>query len=159
MGADRKDVHDLLEKVGAKKIRQNKHAVWELPGGRRVTVPTTPSDPQTWSKTYSRIQRLIESPASEPVEAEMKPVAKKKVRPAAKQPRPRMIMLPEESVPPKQDLKAQLKAVLPKIQPKPVPPPAPPSPPKPVPRPRLDPAKDFERQMLQFGVKRKDWTK
>lgn len=161
MGADRKDVHALLEKVGATKVRHNKHAVWELPNGRRVTVPTTPSDPQTWSKTYSRIQKLADSSQEEiPAETVTKPDVKKKQPRPTKQPKQLKIMLPEESVPPKQDLKAQLKSVLPKIKPKPVDSPPPPkSAPAPKPRPKLDPAMEFQRAMLQSGVRRKSWEK
>jgi hypothetical protein len=52
-------VFSLLEAVGAKLLRQRKHLVYQLPGGRLFVMASTPSDRRAWKNIYAALRALL----------------------------------------------------------------------------------------------------
>lgn len=59
MGNAQKQVLDLLKSSGAKLVRERKHGIWQLPDGRRYTLPATPSDHHSWKNNLSKLKWFL----------------------------------------------------------------------------------------------------
>lgn len=59
MSSPKDEVHELLKQHGATLIRSKKHGVWEFPGGRKFTVPTSPRDHRSWDNSLAQLKRFL----------------------------------------------------------------------------------------------------
>lgn len=59
--AKKDEVHELLEELGARFLRKNKHEFWMLPSGDRVAVSCTPSDHRSNKNKLAEIKRLMKN--------------------------------------------------------------------------------------------------
>lgn len=59
MSSPKEEVHELLKQHGATLIRSKKHGVWEFPGGRKFTVPTSPRDHRSWDNSLAQLKRFL----------------------------------------------------------------------------------------------------
>jgi hypothetical protein len=56
-----KDARSLLQEIGAVKLRQSRHEIWQLPNGRRVSLSVSASDKRANQNQIKDIKRAMQN--------------------------------------------------------------------------------------------------
>ncbi len=59
MSNEEKRVREILKEHHAVLARSNKHAVWKLPTGQDVVLPSTPSDFRAWKNAFAFLNTVL----------------------------------------------------------------------------------------------------